>query len=387
MKNALKDPISGEVWKTIFFCVSRHHASKITQLLNELAHEMYPWKYNSDFALQVTSDIPLSQQFTINFSNGNLNGYTKFLDWYKSSKTRVCVTVGMMTTGYDCEDILNLCLARPIFSPSDFVQMKGRWTRTFSFDYGTKREKKSAFKLFDFFENCKYFEEDYPYDKVLDLPKIWEEKETFEGDEPEFTEKTKAWIYESDEKDYITIYEENTVGTEWMKIDRELYIWGFEKTLKEHAQNDEEFKQAVENKDYEYMENHIKSNIFDRPTEYYNLGRLREWYKTDRKIWLWEIIDFIFFGKQFKTKNDIANEEFEKYVIEKGVDTDKYYYAKEFFKYYLVDEEFRGLVNKKQYREYAWNPEITELFRVLGKDKLEQIPDYIHDNVVLNKFY
>jgi hypothetical protein len=25
--------------------------------------------------------------------------------------------------------------------------------------------------MFDFFENCKYFEEDYPYDKVIDLPK------------------------------------------------------------------------------------------------------------------------------------------------------------------------------------------------------------------------
>ena len=29
-------------------------------------------------------------------------GSGNFLDAYRTSKTRVCVTVGMMTTGYDC---------------------------------------------------------------------------------------------------------------------------------------------------------------------------------------------------------------------------------------------------------------------------------------------
>lgn len=385
MKNALKDPISGEIGKTIFFCVSRHHAGKITQMLNELAHEMFPGKYNSDFAMQITSDVAQAQQFTINFSNGNLGGYTKFLEWYKSSKTRVCVTVGMMTTGYDCEDILNLCLARPIFSPSDFVQMKGRWTRTFTFEYQDRQEKKSAFKLFDFFENCRYFEEDYPYDQVLDLPKIAEKK--IEDTKPEFTEKAQAGIYESAESDYIVVYEESEIWDQGMRIDRELYISWFEKTLKEQAMLDEAFKQAVESKNYEFMESYVKANIFDRPTEYYNLARLREWYKTDRKISFWEILDYIFFKKKFKTKNDIAEEEFEKYTIENGVSTEQYYYAKEFFKYYLVDEHFRSAVNAKEYREFAWDPEITQLFQALGKEKLQEIPDYIQDNVVLNKFY
>ena len=46
---------------------------------------------------------------------------------------RVCVTVGMMTTGYDCEDLLNIVLLRPIFSPTDFIQIKGRGTRTHNF--------------------------------------------------------------------------------------------------------------------------------------------------------------------------------------------------------------------------------------------------------------
>ena len=116
MDNALRDPITGEIGKTIVFCISQDHASKITQTLNEIAHILYPRKYNSDFAVQVSSNIEDAQRMTINFANNNLNGHTNFADGYNSCKTRVCVTVGMMTTGYDCEDILNLCLLRPIFS-------------------------------------------------------------------------------------------------------------------------------------------------------------------------------------------------------------------------------------------------------------------------------
>src|SRR5260370_30795458 len=125
-ENALKDPLSGEIGKSIVFCVSQSHASKITQILNEFAERLYPGKYQSDFAVQVTSNIPGAQQMTSNFAYNKLNGKTPFLEEDESSKTRVCVTVGMMTTGYDFEDILNLCLMRPIVSPTEFVQMKGK---------------------------------------------------------------------------------------------------------------------------------------------------------------------------------------------------------------------------------------------------------------------
>ena len=48
---------------------------------------------------------------------------------------------------------------RPIFSPTDFIQIKGRGTRTFTFSYKTRvngedevhEAKKDTFKLFDFF--------------------------------------------------------------------------------------------------------------------------------------------------------------------------------------------------------------------------------------------
>ena len=42
LENALKDPISQEVGKSIIFCVSQKHASKITQILNQMADKLYP---------------------------------------------------------------------------------------------------------------------------------------------------------------------------------------------------------------------------------------------------------------------------------------------------------------------------------------------------------
>lgn len=133
LKNALIDPVTGEIGKTIVFCVSQNHAAKVTQILNEYADKMFPHKYQSDFAVQVTSRIQDAQQFTINFTNNNLSGTGNFNPLYKTSKTRVCLTVGMMTTGYDCPDLLNICLMRPIFSPTDFIQIKGRGTRKHNF--------------------------------------------------------------------------------------------------------------------------------------------------------------------------------------------------------------------------------------------------------------
>ena len=94
----------------------------------------------------------------------------------RTSKTRICVTVGMMTTGYDCTDILNICMMRPVYSPSEFIQMKGRGTRKCDFSqvWISKSEipdhidaQKAQFLLFDFFGNYDFFEKDFDYHEVL----------------------------------------------------------------------------------------------------------------------------------------------------------------------------------------------------------------------------
>ena len=182
--NGFYDPVAKKYGldlfgKSIVFCVSQKHAGRVTNILNKLAFEKWPEQYSeSNFAVQVTSLVPSAQQMTINFSNNMLNGKVKSPEGYDSSKTRVAVTVGMMTTGYDCQDILNLALMRPVFSPAEFVQIKGRGTRTYQFEYRDYESKetvtapKEHFKFFDFFATCEYFENEFQDDEKIKNPKI-----------------------------------------------------------------------------------------------------------------------------------------------------------------------------------------------------------------------
>ncbi len=56
----------------------------------------------SSFAVKVTSNVADAQQFTRNFGGNRLMGSANFDPHYETSKARICITVGMMTTGYDC---------------------------------------------------------------------------------------------------------------------------------------------------------------------------------------------------------------------------------------------------------------------------------------------
>lgn len=379
LKNALVDPVSGEVGKSIIYCVSQNHATKITQMLNQLADKHYPNKYNSDFAVQVTSNISDAQQFTINFANDNLNGHTKWLDGYKSSKTRVCVTVGMMTTGYDCQNILNLGLMRPIFSPTDFIQIKGRGTRKYVFSFidndiervDTEKEK---FKLFDFFANCEYFEEKFNYDEILKIPKVGTGGTGGGGvDIDEITIGTP---------DPLKTFNEKVVGVEGMKVDRKLFE-KFEDTIKA----DPFIKEKYEQGDMQAVEDYVKTEIFDKPQEFYNLEKLRKSVKIDRRLSLREVIDKIF-GRleKFKSKDELLEDECEKFISIYKPESKYYYPIKNFLKAYITDNEIREIVKSKEYGLFATNPKVSMAdFKELNGFR-ETIPEYVKDYVSINTY-
>ncbi len=383
IENALLDPLSGEIGKTIIFCVSQKHASKIVKFLNEYAHQLFPEKYNSDFAVQVTSSIPYAQQFTINFSNNNLNGKTRFLDTYDSSKTRACVTVGMMTTGYDCQDILNLCLLRPIFSPTDFVQIKGRGTRTYSFKYIRRDEignieeisiQKDKFKIFDFFANFEYFEEKYNYDEVLKLPKFKEKG--LEGNGGIIIDTLTIHKF-----DPLKTIKETAVGLKGMRVDRELFGHFAEKVRQYDF-----IRQKVKEEDFQAAEEYIKEKIFDKPEEYYNLEKLRRAAQVDRRITLREILEKIFnLIPSFKSKDELLEEECSKFIAIFKPAMEFILPIKNFIKAYILDSKVRKIVDSKQYALFATSP-IQDDFRALSPELRKIIPEYVKDYVPLNTY-
>lgn len=106
----------------------------------------------------------------------------------------------------------------------------------------------------------------------------------------------------------------------------------------------------------------------------------------DRKLSIREILDHILKGSTFKNKEELAEEEFEKFLVGSELSADKYYEAKEFFKMYLIDEDFRTAINEKQMGRLASDPTKMEIIRTLGKELIISIPEYITGNVPVAQF-
>ena len=390
LEHALRDPISGEIGKSIIFAVSQNHAGKLAQVLNQMADKMFPGKYQSDFAIQVTSAIPYAQQFTTNFRYNNLLGSGAFIPAYKTSKARVCVTVGMMTTGYDCTDILNLGLFRPIFSPTDFIQIKGRGTRKHNFleqlfDDNLKADvqhsEKEAFKLFDFFANCEYFEEEYNYDEVLELPQPGIATGSSDGgDGPVIVGGT----YEHLGTDILSIVKEETIGYEGMKIDR-MFFEKFEETVREN----DFVTQAIETGQWDRVIDYVNREIFDKPEEYYSLEKLRRAAAVDRRLTLREILEKIFgLIPRFKSKDELLEEEFAKFVADTKPDEATAIPAiKNYFKAYITSGQIRDIIDHRQFTDLSTNPIFsTRDFIAVPEKYRTRVPEYIKDYVSLNQF-
>jgi type I restriction enzyme R subunit len=394
LENGLRDPVTGEFGKSIVFAVSQSHAAKLTGILNDMANRMFPEKYQSDFAVQVTSLITDAQQFTINFANNNLLGSCNFNEQYKTSKARVCVTVGMMTTGYDCPDILNLGLFRPIFSPTDFIQIKGRGTRKHDFreqllDLEARKDisepHKKAYKLFDFFANCDYFEEEFNYDEVIKLPRP--SSSGTEGNESGGGEGGGGIVYDGYQHlghDLVETMKVAEVGPEGMKIDRMF----FEK-FQDRVKDDRFIAEKVESGQWDQVIDYVNREVFGKPDEYYTLDKLRRAAAVDRRLTLREILEKVFgMIPRFKSKDELLEDEFNKFVLDfKPEESDAIPAIKLYFKAYVTSDLVRHVIDSRQYTELATNPSFSlRDFKAVPEKYRSLVPEYIKDYVPLNQF-
>ena len=380
--------------KTIVFCVSQKHAARVTNILNKLAFERWPDQYNeSDFAVQVTSFVQSAQQMTINFSNNILNGKVKKPEGYDSGKTRVCVTCGMMTTGYDCQDIQNIALMRPVFSPSDFVQIKGRGTRKYVFEYTdyetkeTEKVEKDSFKFFDFFATCEYFEKEFDYDEKIRLAKISKVQDSTAGEGSEYIDEEGHDVFKGPidlaTSDEIATVREAAVGAEGMRIDRE----GFKRVITEDILGNDTLKNLWDNGDIEEAEDYTKKHIFEKPANFLNLDKIRRIFGVDRRISVREFLQFAFGQKDnFEMKDDLLESEWDKFQEVHDVDQDHFNATKAFFKAYIVDSELREIIDQNQLAKLNFCPTFSfeEYGQLNGFKKM--VPQYIKDYVSINTF-
>lgn len=390
LERAERDPISGEVGKSIIFAVSQNHARKLVGILNLIADKMSPGKYQSDFAVQVTSSIPEAQQYSMRFANNKLLGSANFLDTYKTSKARVCVTVGMMSTGYDCPDLLNLGLFRPIFSAIDFIQIKGRGTRKHDFsaeltDPEQKRHvkdtKKRGYKLFDFFATCEYFEEKFKYDEALTLP-LPPRKGGQSAGSGDY--KDPAGSYEHSGGDILASIREEVVSHEGMKVDQ-LFFEKFAALVRA----DQFICQGVKTGQWDQLGEYVGREIFDKPAEFYSLDKLRQAASVDRPLMLREILEKAFgIIPRFKSQDELLEEAFATFLAaNKPEDHTVVPALKRFFKAYVTSEQVRSTIATNQIADLNTNPVFsTADLKAVPKRYRPLIPEYIKTHVSLHQF-
>jgi type I restriction enzyme R subunit len=299
----------------------------------------------------------------------------------------------MMTTGYDCEDILNVALMRPIFSPSDFVQIKGRGTRKFEFEYETYatrdflKKPKERFKLFDFFANCEYFETEFKYDEQLKLPVVRKASINYEPSPSEFVDERGESIFKGPidlrSPDELESISEMMVGEDGMRIDRE----GFRRAVAEDVVNNETLKALWQNGDLEEAEEYTKKHVFDKPHHFLNLEKIKKAFNLDRRVSIKEFLQVAFGQKDgFEMKDDLLESEWQKFQEITEVDQEHYTSTKHFFKAFIVDEEVRNILQENALAKLEFCPSLSlqEYVDVNGYQK--PVQQYVKDYVSLNTF-
>src|SRR5207248_866017 len=93
LRHAQRDP-TGAIGKSIIFAVNQTHATNLTKILNDL---------QPNLAVTITSRIRDASDIAKEFRDGK-------------RPERVAVSVDMLSTGYNCVDLLNVVLMRPVFS-------------------------------------------------------------------------------------------------------------------------------------------------------------------------------------------------------------------------------------------------------------------------------
>jgi type I restriction enzyme R subunit len=267
LKEAQRDP-AGTIGKSLVFAVNQTHATELTKIFNAL---------QPGIAVTITSRIKDASSIAKEFRDGKRT-------------ERVAVSVDMLSTGYNCRDLLNIALMRPVFSPTEYIQIKGRGTRLFTFKIGNTEYEKKNFFMLDFCAVAEYFEEKYDYAVPLKLPR--EKKgpkppmsyppgkggadvmHDGTGETPEPSAQPPREIPTWEGVDTLVSREIHIVGLDGEKVDVMTFRGGYERDIREFVQSTPELKTAIEAEDDDAVETIVNERFYHRPEMFYSPDKL-----------------------------------------------------------------------------------------------------------------
>jgi len=268
--------------KAIVFAITKRHASRLCQYLNELHPE-----HKGRYAEVITSDVPNADQVIQNFK--------------KEIHPMVAVSVDMLTTGFDCPEVLHIVMCRKIFSPILYQQIRGRGTRT------APQIGKKQFVIYDFFRNHQYFNDDGADITVTGGGGG--------GGKPPGPPRELIELGLKDEWLEAVTYVE--VGPDGERVDKREYQTRWEQVIRQQLADDPLVKKVREEKPLTSEEEDQLARHLNTPENYFNEDNLRRAYRQPGG----NLVDFIRAALgtlKIKTREEQITENFQAWLVSKN---------------------------------------------------------------------
>jgi type I restriction enzyme R subunit len=273
--------------KGIVFAITKHHAARLADYLNQLHPE-----HQGRYAEVITSDVASADEVIRKFK--------------REDYPQVAVSVGMLDTGFDCREVLHLVMCRRVRSPILYQQMRGRGTRT------APHIGKQKFVIYDFFGNHDYFN-----DSDTDIfTGTGSDRASGATQIPPKSPRELIELGLEDEWLEAVTYVE--VGPEGERIDKRDYVNIWETTIHTSVERDPLLQKIRDGNSLAQDEEQILAQDLNNPELYFNEENLRRAYRRPGGT----LIDFIraaLGGLKLKSREEELTENFQAWLVSKNI--------------------------------------------------------------------
>ena len=273
--------------KSVVFAITKHHAARLAQYLNELHPE-----HKGAYAEVITSDVANADDLIRKFK--------------QEDYPQVAVSVGMLDTGFDCRELLHLVMCRRVRSPILYQQMRGRGTRT------APHIKKKRFVIYDFFRNHKYFNDS--------------DTDVFTGrggghatGGPDTGPRPPGNMIELGlEDEWLEAVTYVEVGPEGERVDKREYVTQWEQSVKGQADSEPLIRKMRDGEPLTEDEEADLARKLNQPDLYFNEDNLRRAYRDPGGT----LVDFIRAALgmlHIKGRDEKLEENFRAWLVSKSI--------------------------------------------------------------------
>lgn len=336
--------------KSVVFAITKHHAARLAQYLNDLHPE-----HKGRYAEVITSDVANADDLIRRFKQEDL--------------PMVAVSVGMLDTGFDCREVLHLVMCRRVRSPILYQQMRGRGTRT------APHIGKEKFVIYDFFRNHEYFN-----DSDTDI---------FSGSSgggyaPKPKQpggKTPRELIELGlEDEWLDAVHYIEVGPDGERVDKRDYVTDWETTVQQEAEADPIIAKVKAGDALSEEEEAQLAQRLNQPQRYFNEDNLRRAYRNPGG----NLMDFIRAALgmlKIKSREERVEDNFRAWLVAKNLTPEQ--------AQYLALLKNRGLVKGKVSLDDLFAPPLSILnaanigIELFGEQGLRNVMDEINQSVLV----